>query len=114
MRLEQFGGLNTLVDPTNLPPSASPDCQDVEFVPGQVQTRPGLTSIFAALGGNPTVNYLKTYITPTISDALRTLVLDSLGILRKEDATLTPGTLSTISSSIVPASYANSVSLFGR
>lgn len=114
MKLDQFGGLSTLFDPTNLPVFASPDCQDVEFLRGLVRTRPGTSSIFAALGGNPTVNYLKTYITPTVSDALRTLVLDSLGNFWKEDATLTPGVLSLVSSSIVPASYANSVSLFGR
>lgn len=114
IKLDQFGGLNTLFDPTNLPIFASPDCQDVEFLRGLVRTRPGTTSIFSALAGNPTVNYLKTYITPTVNDAIRTLVLDSLGNLWKEDATLTPGVLSSISSSIVPASYANSVSLFGR
>jgi len=114
MRIERFGGLNTLIDATNLPNYASPDCSDVDFLPGLVKTRPGLTSVFAALGGNPTVNYLKTYITPTVTDSIRTLVLDSLGNLRKEDATLTPGTLSLISSLISPNAYASSVSLFGR
>src|SRR6266705_288505 len=114
MRIEKFGGLNTLLDATNLPVFASPDTQDTEFINGLVKTRPGTTSIFAALAGNPTINYLKTYITPTVTDSIRTLVLDSLGVLRKEDATLTPGTLSLISSLISPNAYASSVSLFGR
>lgn len=108
LKIERFGGLNTLVDPTNLPNYASPDCQDVEFTPGLVRTRPGLTSLFAALGGNPTVNYLKTYITPAA--ALRALALDSLGNLYKENPI---GTLAVISNTIM-AGYANSVSLFGR
>jgi len=111
MKLERFGGLNTLIDPTNLPVYASPDCQDVEFLPGLVRTRPGFTSVFTALGGNPTVNYLKTYVTP--AGAIRTLVFDSTVALYKEQP---QGTLVTISNgfTFIPAARVNSVSLFGR
>src|SRR5579885_2953362 len=108
-QVEAFGGLNTLLDPTNLPFLCSPDCSDVEFLPGLVRTRPGLTSLFAALGGNPTVNYLKSYITPAI--LLRTLVLDSFGVFYKEQ---TPGTLTIIGQIEGVDLYGNSVSLFGR
>src|SRR5437879_473091 len=109
IKIERFGGLNTLVDPTNLPNFASPDCSDIEFLPGLVRTRPGLTSLFTAIGGNPTVNYLKSYITPTA--LLRALALDSLGNFYKENPM---GTLALISNALVQSSYANSVSLFKR
>src|SRR5258708_38982170 len=109
MRLEQFGGLATFVDATNLQPYSSPDCSDVEFIKGLVRSRPGTTSVFAALGGNPTVNYLKSYITPTI--LLRALVLDSLGNFYKENPI---GTLTLIGQIENSGVYGNSVSLFNR
>src|SRR5579872_5639878 len=76
MKVENFSGLNTLLDPTNLPSFASPDCNDVEFFPGQVKTRPGLVTQFTE-PFNPTFNYLKTYITN--AEALRMLALGSFG-----------------------------------
>lgn len=109
LKIERFGGLNTLVDPTNLPSFASPDCSDVEFLPGLVRTRPGTTSLFAAIGGNPTVNYLKSYITPT--SLFRALVLDSLGNFYKENPFGTLALIGQIENSSV---YGNSVSLFNR
>ncbi len=108
-RVEAFGGLNTLLDPTNVPFFCSPDCSDVEFLPGLVRTRPGLISLFSALGGNPTVNYLKSYITPQI--LLRTLVLDSFGVFYKEQPA---GSLAIIGQIEGVELYGNSVSLFGR
>lgn len=109
MPLETFSGLNTLEDPTNLPPFASPDCPDVEFVPGTVQTRPPLVTQFTIVGGNPSINYLKTYITP--SEILRMMALDSFGSLWKENPA---GTLALAGLIEVPGAYANSVTLFGR
>lgn len=109
IRIEKFGGLNTLVDPTNLPIFASPDCQDVEFIYGLVRTRPGITSQFPPLVSNPTVNYLKTYITNAL--AIRMLALDSLGVLWKENPQGTLASAGTIENAGV---YANSVSQFGR
>lgn len=109
MRLEKFGGLNSLIDATNLPIYASPDCSDVEFLPGLVRTRPGLPSLFTALGGNPTVNYLKSYITPAA--LLRALALDSNGIFYNENP---QGTLVNLATIEQPGAYGNSVSLFGK
>ncbi len=109
--VDKFSGLNTLLNATNLPAFASPDCQDIEFIPGLVKTRPGLTSQFLPLAGNPTVNYLKTYVQPDLEKVL--LAFDSLGILYGE---LTLGTLSNISSPylIRNPSIANSSTQFGR
>jgi hypothetical protein len=115
--LEVFGGLLTQFAPSDLPIGASPDNQDVEFSPGRVFTRAGLLNIFAAIAGNPTVNYLKTYTTS--NDLLRTLALDALGDLWREDATAAPGVLTAIAPSgpvqaILPKCHAKSTTLFGR
>src|SRR5579883_1635935 len=91
--LDIFGGLVTDVAPADLPPGASPDCADVAFVPGAVKTRPGLLSVFTAIAGNPTVNYLKTFVQPNLAETM--LALDSAGSLWAE---LAPGALTQINS----------------
>ena len=107
--IEIFGGLVTDMSPADLPHGVSPDCQDVVFSNGNVLTRPGLQTLFGPLAANPTINYIKTY--ETLNAALRTMVLDSNGVLYKET---TPGTLTNIASSVAPSSYAISTTLFGR
>ena len=107
--IEIFGGLVTDVSPADLPHGVSPDCQDVVFSDGGVKTRPGLQTLFGPLAGNPTVNYLKTYI--TLNQTLRTLVLDANGNLYKET---TPGALASVAAGLAPNAYANSTTLFGR
>ncbi|HET8923811.1 MAG TPA: hypothetical protein VFN26_12550 [Candidatus Acidoferrum sp.] len=107
--IEIFGGLVTDMSPADLPHGVSPDCQDVIFSNGGVATRPGLQALFGPLAGNPTVNYIKTY--ETLNATLRTMALDSNGVLYKET---TPGTLASIATGLVPNSYANSTTLFGR
>lgn len=103
--------MNTLLESSNLPVYSSPANQDVEFVPGLVRTRPGLTPQFSAIAGNPTGNYLKTYVQPNLQQLL--LAFDSLGVLWGEVVT---GTLTNISSPyfITHSSYANSATQFGR
>jgi hypothetical protein len=107
--IEIFGGLVTDMSPADLPHGVSPDCQDVIFSSGGVATRPGLAPLFGPLAGNPTVNYIKTY--ETLNATLRTLLLDSNGVLYKET---TPGTLATVASNLAPNAYVHSTSLFGR
>jgi len=107
--IEIFGGLVTDMSPADLPHGVSPDCQDVIFSIGGVATRPGLQSLFGPLAGNPTVNYVKTY--ETLNATLRTMLLDSNGVLYKET---TPGTLASIATGLAPNAYANSTTLFGR
>src|SRR6266478_1026847 len=107
--IEIFGGLVTDMSPADLPHGVSPDCQDVIFSNGGVATRPGLQSLFGPLAGNPTVNYVKTY--ETLNATLRTMLLDSNGVLYKET---TPGTLATVVSGLAPNAHANSATLFGR
>jgi len=107
--IEIFSGLVTDMAPADLPHGVSPDCQDVVFSSGGVATRPGLQQLFPPLAGNPTINYLKTYATP--STTLRALALDSNGNLYKET---TPGTLATVATGLVNNAFANSTTLFGR
>ena len=84
--LDQFGGLVTDMPASDLPLGVSPDCQDVAFLPGAVRTRPGLQNIFTPIADagpvNPTVNYLKTYITPAGQEIM--LALDGAGFLWAE------------------------------
>src|SRR6202035_4172110 len=107
--IEIFGGLVSDMAPADLPHGVSPDCQDVLFSSGGVATRPGLQALFGPLAGNPTVNYVKTY--ETLNTTLRTLLLDSNGILYKETS---PGTLASVTTGLAVNSYANSTTLFGR
>src|SRR5271169_175419 len=107
--IEIFSGLVTDMSPADLPHGVSPDCQDVVFSNGGVATRPGLQALFGPLAGNPTINYLKTYETPNAT--IRTMVLDSNGILYKET---TPGTLGSIAAGLAANSYGNSTTIFGR
>src|SRR5256712_1817965 len=107
--IEIFGGLVTDMSPADLPHGVSPDCQDVIFSNGGVATRPGMQAFFGPLAGNPTVNYVKTY--ETLNATLRTMLLDSSGVLYKET---TPGTLASIATGLAPNAYANSTTLFGR
>ncbi len=107
--IEIFGGLVTDMSPADLPHGVSPDCQDVVFGNGGVLTRPGLQALFGPLAGNPTINYIKTY--ETLNATLRTMVLDSNGVLYKET---TPGTLTSIATGLAASSFGNSTTIFGR
>ena len=107
--LDIFGGLVTDMAPADLPAGVSPDCADVSFISGAVQTRPGLAPAFSAISGNPAINYLKTYIQPNLTQTL--LAFDSAGTLWGE---LSPGSLAQIAAGIVPGARAKSATLFGR
>jgi hypothetical protein len=104
-----FGGWMTLLDPSAVPPGMSPSLGDVQFTPGGVRTRDGLVSQFAALGGAPTVNGLKSYVTGNL--VKRLLVADGAGNLSKETS---PGMLGLVSSVGKPNLFLDSTTLFGR
>jgi hypothetical protein len=108
--LEVVAGLCTQISPADLPLGVSPDCQDIQFQQGDARTRPGVTAQYT-LVGNPTVNYLKTYLNQI--EVPRLLSLDSNGVLRKDP---TPGgsPLTVISSAILPNLFAKSATAFSR
>jgi hypothetical protein len=107
--LDLFGGLVTDMAAADLPQGVSPDCRDVAFLQSGMKTRPGLLSVFAPIAGNPTVNYLKTYIQPNLMKTL--LAIDSAGKLWGENS---PGVLTQIASGLMPNAAASSTSLFAR
>ena len=109
IQLTTFGSWMTLLDASDVSPGMSPDARDVEFFPGGVRTRPGMTPVYPALGGTPSVNGLKTYITTNLVQRL--LALDSLGNLFKETS---PGQLSIVASVISPGLFLASTTHFGR
>lgn len=89
--VEIFGGKVSQFDPQKLPQGASPFCQDVIFsglnpsgtseVAG-VATRPGMQSVYAAFAGNPTVNYIRTFV--DLLGNFRQMILDGLGNMYQE------------------------------
>ena len=112
--LELFGVTVTEIPPADLPEGLSPLTRDVVFLPGTVQSRPGLKKLFnAAVSPATSVVYQKSYVQP--NGLPLTLILTSDGKLWSED--VTNGTISQIGST-TPASvgvlYGQSVSAFGR
>jgi hypothetical protein len=107
--LDLFGGLVTDLSAADLPQGVSPDCRDVAFLQGAVKTRPGLLSVYSAIAGNPTVNYLKTFTQPNLVKTL--LAIDSAGTLWGENS---PGVLTQIAAGLTPNAAASSTSLFSR
>lgn len=111
--VEVFGGYTPAIPPQDLPPGASPFCQDVEFPLGAVRQRGGLKSYFpfaSAFPNNAAINGLKTYSTPTL--VKRLMVWDSLGNLYKENP---QGTINLLAVRPQGAkSLYQSTTLFGR
>ena len=116
--LTVFGGKVSEMAPIDLPEGVTPDCSDVEFVPGSVFSRRALQKVFKTpfpkggpLGIVPTVVYSKSYVTPT--GGIQNLYIDSNGIIWMEDFTDTPGSYTEIGS-ITPGALVKSVTAFGR
>jgi hypothetical protein len=105
-----FLGLNTDLNPADLPEGLSPDNQDIIYLPGEVDSRPGLHKLYPA-NGTLTVTYTKTYVKPDGSPI--NLILYSDGSLWKEDVLNSPGTLTQIGN-VTPGSYCISVTTFGK
>lgn len=104
-----FLGLVTETGAIDLPEGASPDNQDMIFLPGGTDSRPGLHKLFA--GDTTSWVYEKTYI--QANDQPLNLFLDSAGIFWKEDVTGNPGVKTQIGQ-VAPGVYGQSVTAFGR
>lgn len=112
IEVREFGGLYSLTDPTNIPHFMSPDCADVEFLPGLVRSRFGFKTVLTAPPGTTTINYVKSFILP--NGNLRTLFSDSNGNMWYEDATSDPGNSHQIFTPFLFGAFPNSVTQFGR
>jgi hypothetical protein len=123
--LDWFGGLITLKDPADIPMGLAVDCRDVEFAPGLVRTRPGLSLVYTIIQ-TQAINGLRTYI--TIAPNQLMLALTNFGALYVENLFATLSLLRTDPLSTVeqsgtgpgfynPTTHAlrmNSATLFGR
>jgi len=99
--LSLFSSLITELSPPDLPEGASPDNQDIVYLPGSVGSRPGVTrQLSVPLPGTPTptIVYLKTYVQQNGNPL--TLILDSNGVLWQEDVVNSPGTVTQIGSDL--------------
>lgn len=111
MSLTVYGGMVTEMAAADLPEGVSPDCQDVEFVPGSVFSRRALQKVFATPFGTVTVTYSKSFVTPT--GQIWNLYLDSAGNIWKEDVSNNPGVAAMLVA-VQAATYAKSITAFGR
>ncbi len=121
--IQTFGGRVTQYSPQTLPPGASPYERDVVYsgvdpagepIVGGVATRPGMGLGFyaAPFAGNPTVNYLKTFV--DLADIIHLLSLDGLGNVRDESPCPTVPNVPAIIGAVVAGSLMQSDSLLGR
>jgi len=110
LSIDLWGGLVLDMNPATLPSGASPDNQNIIYSETGPRTRPGLgTGVFPAITGNPTVNYLRTFV--TINETLRALAQDSLGNLWKENPI---GTLVSVYTGLQAGVIASSVTAYAR
>lgn len=105
-----FGSLVTEMSPPDLPEGVSPDCQDVVYYPGGVKSRPGLRKRLQ-FNLNTTLTWSYTWLMPNGQNV--NIYLTSDGILWRESIDVTPGVYTQIGQ-IIPGSYCNAVSAFGR
>lgn len=111
MPIEVFGGYNPAIPPQDLPPGASPACQDVVFPMGTVRTRGGLQAKFVGgpVPGGSSINGFKTFTTPQLVNEL--MAWDSLGNLYKENP---QGTLNLLFTRPYHDLFYQSNTIFGR
>lgn len=105
--IDQFGGLCTLVDRSDLPNGTSPDCQNVEFFPGGVKTRQSI-QVYRALTSAPAS--IKTYIRGDNTPVR--LIWTTDGTLYQETAA--NAALTTVTSAWGSGTVMKSVSAFGK
>lgn len=110
--LDILGSWVTEMDPTDLPPGVSPDCQDIGFTPGSCFSRPCLQKYQAQYFSTGTMVHGKTL---TLPDGTKyNLTADSDGFLLAQDL-LTGGSQNLfLSATNTFPSYWRSISAFGR
>lgn len=107
--IDVFGGYVPAVAPQNLPPGASPFCQDSIYPLNAVKQRGGLLNQNYVGTVPASFNGLKSYLTPTL--AKRLMAWDSLGNLYKESP---QGILNLIGSRAFSNLFFQAVTIFGR
>lgn len=108
--VDQYGGLVTLIDRSDLPNGVSPDCQNVEFFPGGVRSRLGLSQYSAPGAGE--INGLHSMIDTVFGRHI--LVLGSAGEIRDGTATIAWGDVSGTTTALTTAQRMRGTNAFGR
>lgn len=111
VELATFGGIFTDMDPACLPDGASPDSQDVCFLPGDAFTRPAFKRLYIAGAFQADVVWNSNF---TLNSGLKlNIYLLADGSLWKEDAVNAPGAF--VQFGTVPAgSLCKAAVAFGR
>src|SRR5262245_17822508 len=112
VEIDEFGGLNTQLDPSNLPVYMSPLCYNVEFIPKTVRSRFGFTTVLHGGLLASSENYIKSYVMPT--GDIRTLFSDDLGNFWYEDATSDPDNEHLAYAPLLHDTFPNSLTQFGK
>src|SRR5512138_412983 len=85
--IDNYGGICTLIDRSDVPVGLSPDCQNVEFFPGGVRSRAG----FRQQTSTPLVNIADAFSYTTDGGVRKMLAMVTWGEILTggvEDATL--------------------------
>ena len=109
--LSTFGGLSTELSPTDLPEGGSPDCQDVAFLPGSVQTRPALSRLYNSEPESVPVYHQNTFTSK--KGTVFNVKLYASGNIYSENFTNNPGVW-TLVGSVAPGSKCKSVEAYGK
>lgn len=108
--LSLFSGMDPELNPVDVPEGLSPDNQDMIYLPGSTESRPGLnTLLIAPLAGTPTITYEKSFQAP--DGTVSTLILDSNGVLWVEN--VASGAVTQLDT-VTPGLSGQSVTAFGR
>ena len=105
--VDQYGGLCTLIDRSDLPVGVSPNASNVKFFPGGVRSRDGI-QVYRPF--TTRVNHVKSVV---LNDGIpRRIYWGTDGSLSSE--TLQLGSLTTITTGYGTDTTINSVTAFGR
>jgi hypothetical protein len=104
-------GLNTELEPADLPEGLSPDNQDMQFVPGMSGTRPGMDGTIPSPFGSVGNTFETTYLLPNGNPI--NLYLTADGVFRYQDVKNAPTDYPTLFTAL-PNLYASSASAFNR
>lgn len=109
--MSTFGGLSTELSPSDLPEGASPDNQDVAYLPGGFSTRPALSRLYPNPVESTPIVYEKSF--RRLDGQIFNLVLFASGNLYSENITNAPG-IQTLIGSVPAGSRCKSVEAYGK
>lgn len=107
--VDQYGGLVTLIDRSDLPVGVSPDCSNVEFFPGGVRSRVGFTT-YLTTASNATG--MLSYVDPLYTRRL--LILMTNGTITDDGAAIPFSDVAATTTAMGEQHRLRGTTLFGR